>query len=166
MTEIKWVVPEELSQEELDSVFEARYSGGEKYLSLNTGLLFPNTYPWGKTGTTESKISESAFLCVTCSLKNVGKEEVRCNSESVYSNIRHDIPYGTIEAIYDDGYTFDAGEDIGFTITLGVLKDAITEVGILSLTNQVFENEDKPLKLKVTLPASNGEIEEFFVTIR
>ena len=82
-----------------------------------------------------------------------------------------DVPYGTMEVIYDDGYTFNFGEDdfgkyVGFTTPLAVLSDPVNEVMVINLPNKVLENGDKPMKLKVVLPASNGEVEEFIVSIR
>ena len=73
--------------------------------------------------------------------------------------------------IYDDGYTFNFGSDgfgkyVGFTTPLTVLGDPVNEVMIINLPNKVLENGDKPLKLKITLPSSNGEVEEFIVSIR
>lgn len=74
-------------------------------------------------------------------------------------------PYGTFEVIYDDGYTFDCGEG-GFDVTLDVLGEAVKVVGCCELPAQVFENDDKPLSIKVILPTSNGDTEDFMISIR
>ena len=61
-------------------------------------------------------------------------------------------------------YTFEAEE--GFTTALKVLGTPIKEGRIFQLPSQVSEDEDKPLEVKVSLPNSNGENEEFFVSVR
>lgn len=139
--------------------------------TLDTEKLFPGYHAWGISGMTKEKVSEYSFLCVKHSLQNIGKEIVDCGMESDGFMGMISVPYGTIEVIYDDGYTFNFGNDdfgkyVGFTTTLTVLGDPVEEVMIINLPNQVLENADKPLKLKVTLPSSTGEIEEFIVSIR
>lgn len=161
ITETKWLTSEEFK--------EYSKRNGES-LVLDTELVFPDYRVWGVTGVAESKLADTSFLCVTYSLQNVGKEDVVSEMESAGFGMM-DVPYGTIEVIYDDGYTFgfsdgDFGKYQGFTYPLRVLSDPITEVMMINVPNQVFENDDKPLMLKVTLPSSNEEIEEFIVSIR
>ena len=156
--ETKWITSEEFEQ----------YTTREN-LSIST--VFPDYEAKGITKITKSSLTDSSYLCVVYSLQNVGKEDVVSGEESVGDGSYWALPYGTIEVNYDDGYTFSGGIDgftkyFGFTNTLKVLSDPITEVMIFDLPNQVFENDDKPLNLKVTLPSSNEETEEFIVSIR
>lgn len=156
--EIKWITSEDFEQ----------YTTRE---TLSISTLFPDYEAKGTTKITKSSLTDSSYLCVVYSLQNVGKEDVVSGEESVGDGSYWALPYGTIEVNYDDGYTFSAGSDgftkyFGFTNTLKVLSDPITEVMIYELPNQVFENDDKPLNLKVTLPSSNEETEEFIVSIR
>ena len=142
-----------------------------EYLTLDTANLFPGSHVWGTTGVAKDKVSENSFLCVKHSLRNIGKEVVDCGMESDGFMGMISVPYGTMEVIYDDGYTFgfggdDFGKYIGFTTRLNVLADPVEEVMIINLPNQVLENSDKPLMLKVTLPSENREAEEFIVSIR
>ena len=139
--------------------------------TLDTEKLFPGYHAWGISGMTKEKVSEYSFLCVKHSLQNIGKEKVDVGMESDGVVGMISVPYGTMEIIYDDGYTFNFGSDgfgkyVGFTTPLTVLGDPVNEVMIINLPNKVLENGDKPLKLKITLPSSNGEIEEFIVSIR
>lgn len=141
------------------------------YLTLDTATLFPGYHVWGTTGVAKDKVSDNSFLCVKYSLQNIGKEIVDCGMESDGFMGMISVPYGTIEVIYDDGYTFNFGDDdfgkyIGFTTTLTVLGEPMEEVMIINLPNQVLENADKPLMLKVTLPSTGGEVEEFIVSVR
>lgn len=137
---------------------------------LNVENLFPDDQMWGSTLITKEEVSDYSFLCVKHTLQNIGKESVGPVLEPD-GEILHMLPYGTMEVIYDDGYTFDFDSDgrgkyIGFTTPLTVLGDPVDEVMIIKLPNKVFENGDKPLKLKVMLPSSKGKVEEFIVSIR
>lgn len=139
--------------------------------TLDTEKLFPGYHAWGISGMTKEKVSEYSFLCVKHSLQNIGKEIVDCEMESDGFVGMISVPYGTMEVIYDDGYTFNFGSDgfgkyVGFTTTLTVLGDPVNEVMIINLPNQVLENADKPLMLKVTLPSASGDVEEFIVSLR
>ena len=139
--------------------------------TLDTEKLFPGYHAWGISGMTKEKVSEYSFLCVKHTLQNIGKEMVDVGRESDGVVGMIFVPYGTMEVIYDDGYTFNFGSDgfgkyVGFITPLTVLGDPVNEVMVISLPNQVLENSDKPLKLKVMLPSSNGEVEEFIVSIR
>lgn len=161
--EYKWLTSEEFKEH------STRISGDA--IQLSTDVVFPGYKVWGTVGMVESNLSDYSFLCVTYSLQNVGKEGVEGTTESAGFAGMFVAPYGTIEVIYDDGYTFDFGDgDLGkysgFTTPLRVLGDPIEEVMIINLPNQVFKNDDKPLKLKITLPSSNGQVEEFIVSIR
>ena len=159
ITELRW-----LTSEEFQSLSEEEVSGSNKILRLRTNTEFPNTNVWGQTGIQESSAAETSFVCVTYSLQNIGTEDIRSDLTNGDQGML--IPYGKIKVIYDDGYTFDCGEYSGFTTTLGVLRDAITEVGVIGFPNQVLENEDKPLKLEITLPNSSGETEAFYIIVR
>ena len=159
--EIRWVTSEEFISMSKVSVI----SGNRMYL-LKKDILFPDCTVSGTTGCSESKISENSFIFITCTLQNIGKNDIRCGSKSDGGIGMIDIPYGQINLIYDDGYTFGEYEYSGFTDTLKVLGDPIKQVTIISFPNQVLEKEDKPVKLKVKLPNSNGETEEFIVSIR
>ena len=161
ITEIKWITSEEFISMSKVSVI----SGNRMYL-LKKDILFPDCTVSGTTGCSESKISENSFIFITCTLQNIGKNDIRCGSKSDGGIGMIDIPYGQINLIYDDGYTFGEYEYSGFTDTLKVLGDPIKQVTIISFPNQVLEKEDKPVKLKVKLPNSNGETEEFIVSIR
>ena len=47
-----------------------------------------------------------------------------------------------------------------------ILGDAFKEGRIFEVPSQVYENEDKALKVKIILPNANGEKEEFIVSVR
>ena len=162
ITGLKWLTSEEFKK-------FSTYEAGGTY-TLNTDIVFPDYHAWGSNGATESKLEEITFLCVTHSLQNVGKENVEAGMEANNFGGYFVVPYGTMEVIYDDGYTFNWGDDdfgkyCGFTSTLSVMGSPVNEVMIIGLPNQVFENDDKPMQLKVTLPASNGETQEFIVDV-
>lgn len=163
VTGIKWVTPEEF-----DTIAErTQYSvDGESVYMIDTELLFPECVgAFGNLGGMKSKISDQYFLLVTFSLQNCGKE-VETYTEKP-SGIGYSLmPYGTFEVIYDDGYVFGCGTESGFTTTLAVLGDAIKTLGGCMVPSQVYENTDKPLKIKVILPNASGEAEEFFVSVR
>lgn len=103
------------------------------------------------------------YLCVTFTLQNVGKTLVEPTIQDNNWGAAFNS-YGSISVIYDDGYTFDAEE--GFNTTLEILGDAFKEGRIFEVPAQVYENEDKVLKVKITLPNANGETEEFIVSVR
>lgn len=88
---------------------------------------------------------------------------LRAKGDSMVDSL---MPYGTFEVIYDDGYVFGCGTESGFTTTLAVLGDAIKTLGGCMVPSQVYENTDKPLKIKVILPNASGEAEEFIVSVR
>ena len=73
-------------------------------------------------------------------------------------------PYGNIAVLYDDGYVFESEQ--GFATTLEILSDKVLEGRIFEVPKEVSENTDKPLMLRITLPNSTGETEEFIITIR
>ena len=156
--EIKWITAEEFD----------KYSTTQ---SLSTDTVFPDYKVRGTVEISESTLTDSAYLCVVYSLQNVGKEDVVSGEESVGDGSYNVLSYGNIDVLYDDGYTFylvgaEYNKYSGFTYPLRVLSEPITEVMIYDLPNQVLENDDKTLNLKITLPSSNGEIEEFIVSIR
>lgn len=164
VTEIKWVTPEEF-----DAIAKYSHSNinGEHFYHINTELLYPECVNvFGYLGGIKSKISDKYFLLVTFSLQNCGKEVVTYTEEPSGTGGYFVLPYGTFEVIYDDGYVFDCGTENGFTTKLDVLGDAIKTLGGCMVPSQVYKNTDKPLKIKVMLPNSNGETEEFFVSVR
>lgn len=154
--EIKWITSEE---------FENHSSGQ----SLNIKDMFPSYKFLGVSKISKDSLTDTTPLCVVYSLQNVGKEDVVCGEEPTGDGSYSLLSYGNIDVLYDDGYTFSVTENNkygGFTSTLKVLSDPITGVMVYSLPNQVFENNEKTLNLKITLPSSNGELEEFIVSIR
>ena len=163
VTGIKWVTPEEFDTIAKSTQF---IIDGEHTYNIDTELLFPECVgAFGNLGGIKSKISDQYFLLVTFSLQNCGKEVVTYTEKP--SGIGYSLmPYGTFEVIYDDGYVFDCGTESGFTTTLAVLGDAIKTLGGCMVPSQVYENTDKPLKIKVILPNASGEAEEFIVSVR
>ena len=164
ITDLTWI-----TSDEFDAKLTKRSkfpTDGEYSYSVDTELLFPDCVDaFGYLGGIKSKISDKCLVLVCFSLKNVGKEEVA--SDLVWEGeIGHVMPYGTFEVIYDDGYTFDCGMQGGFTSTLAVLGNPIQTVGGCMVPSQVYENTDKPLKIKVMLPNASGETEEFIVSVR
>ena len=160
---LRWITPEEF-----DSVSKRTISismDGENVYSIDTDALFPECVnAFGSLGSLKSEVADKYFLLLTFTLQNIGKEIVEPNVEwQGFGGLV--IPYGTFKVIYDDGYIFDIGES-GFTSTLAVLGDAVKTVGGCIVPKQVYENEDKPLKVMVILPNAEGESEEFLVSIR
>ena len=137
---------------------------GKKFTQTIMGEdLFPGYQFLGQSGVNDLNIDKFPYILVTFTLKNIGKTIIEAEIvENDWGGSFAD--YGNISIVYDDGYTFDS--DYGFSTTLEVLGDEILEGRIISVPNAVFENEDKPLSVKVTLPASSGESEEFFVSVR
>ena len=141
------------------------------YWTLDTEKLFPGYHAWGISGMAKDKVSEYSFLCVKHTLQNTGKEIIDCEMTSDgFAGMMY-VPYGTMEVIYDDGYTFNFGNDsfgknVGFTSTLTGLGDPVNEVMVIHLPNKILEDSTKPLRLKVTLPNAGGETEEFLVSLR
>ena len=163
VTGIKWVTPEEF-----DTIAKPTQSiiDGERVYDIDTELLFPECVgAFGNLGGIKSKISDQYFLLVTFSLQNCGKEVVTYTEKPSGTGYSL-MPYGTFEVIYDDGYVFGCGTESGFTTTLAVLGDAIKTLGGCMVPSQVYENTDKPLKIKVILPNASGEAEEFIVSVR
>lgn len=163
VTGIKWVTPEEF-----DTIAKPTQSiiDGERVYDIDTELLFPECVgAFGYLGGIKSKISDQYFLLVTFSLQNCGKEVVTYTEKPSGTGYSL-MPYGTFEVIYDDGYVFGCGTESGFTTTLAVLGDAIKTLGGCMVPSQVYENTDKPLKIKVILPNASGEAEEFIVSVR
>lgn len=155
VTEVRWVTQEDINN----------YNESHDFSSTNTVMassLFNGYAFYGISGFNPSS-SKYPYLCVTFTLQNVGKTIVEPTIQDNNWGAAFNS-YGSISVIYDDGYTFDAEE--GFNGTLEILGDAIKEGRIFEVPSQVSENEDKPLKVKITLPTSNGETEEFIVTVR
>ena len=167
VTGFRWVTPEEFDSV---SIRTPSTYDGENYYRIDTDVLFPECEdPFGQLAGLKSKVDESYYLIVTFSLQNVGKEAVAATYEEVptaWSIQTRYFPYGTFKVIYDDGYTFDCGEDSGFISTLAVLGEPVQTVGGCIVPKQVFENEDKPLMIMVILPNAEGESEEFIVSVR
>ena len=163
VTGIKWVTPEEFDTIAKPTQF---IIDGEHTYNIDTELLFPECVgAFGNLGGIKSKISDQYFLLVTFSLQNCGKEVVTYTEKPSGTGYSL-MPYGTFEVIYDDGYVFGCGTESGFTTTLAVLGDAIKTLGGCMVPSQVYENTDKPLKIKVILPNASGEAEEFIVSVR
>lgn len=164
ITDLTWI-----SAEEFDAKLTKRsqfVTDGEYSYSVDTELLFPDCVgAFGYLGGIKSKISDKCFLLVTFSLQNCGKEVVTYTEKPSGTGFSL-MPYGTFEVIYDDGYVFDCGTESGFTTPLTVLGDAIKTLGGCIMPSQVYENTDKPLKIKVMLPNASGETEEFIVSVR
>ena len=160
VTEVRWVTQEDVTSH--PAATDVTGSDYKTYKQLLASDLFPGYTFYGLSGLS-SKASGYPYLCVTFTLQNVGKTAVEPTIQDNNWGAAFNS-YGSISVIYDDGYTFDAEE--GFNTALEILGDAFKEGRIFDLPSQVFENEDKPLKVKVTLPASSGEAQEFIVAVR
>lgn len=167
VTGFRWVTPEEFDSV---SIRTPSTFNGENYYRIDTDTLFPECEDtFGKLSGLKSEIDGKYYLIVTFALQNIGKEAVKPIYEetpTAWSIQTTFLPYGTFKVIYDDGYTFDCGEDSGFISTLEVLGEPVQTVGGCIVPKQVYENEDKPLKIMVILPNSEGENEEFIVSVR
>lgn len=158
VTEVRWVTLEDVtSHPAARDVLDTSY---QHYTALDASDMFPGYTFYGLSGFS-SKSTKYPYLCVTFTLQNIGKEIVEA---SISSSGWDFITYGNIAILYDDGFTFESAE--GFITRLEVLGDAFCEGRIFELPSQVSENEDKALKVKITLPNSNGEAEEFIVSVR
>ena len=156
VTEARWVTLEDVtSHPDATDVIGTDY---QTYQRLLTEDMFPGYSFYGISGFS-SKATGYPYFAVTFTLQNVGKEIVKPVVQGYVF-----VSSGSIAVVYDDGYTFEAKE--GFNSTLEILGDAFKEGRVFELPSQVSENEDKPLKVKITLPASNGEAEAFIVNIR
>lgn len=155
VTEVRWITQDDVKD----------YNESHDFKSDTTVMassLFEGYTFYGLSGF-NSNSTKYPYLCVTFTLQNVGKTlvapTIQDNNWGAAFN-----SYGNISVIYDDGYTFDAEE--GFKTTLEILGEAFKEGRIFEVPSQVYENEDKALKVKITLPNSNGETEEFIVSVR
>lgn len=162
VTEVRWVTEEDVtSHPSAKSV--SKSNGAGTYIYLDAKDMFPGYQFYGVSGFTSGYNKGVAWsapkLCVTFTLKNVGKNTV----EPAIKGYELD-PYGNISVVYGDGYTFDSEE--GFNTTLEVLGEEIKEGRIFDLPDQVSENEEEALMIRITLPDSSGTAEEFFVTVR
>ena len=145
--EVKWIT-------ELDVLPLPR----DKYGSVGADVLCPGYNFRGMSGFNDTT-SGYPYLSVKFTLKNVGKtliEPLRNENEL--------IGYGSIAVVYDDGYTFES--DTALMTELEVLGDAFCEGRLIELPNEVMTNDEKPLYIKMTLPNSSGEVEEFMITAR
>ena len=155
--EVKWVTLEDVTSH------PSAYAMVGNVKQIEAKDMFPGYSFFGISALNDTM--DYPCLVVTFSLKNVGKTDVAPTIDAEHLTPYSEIPsYGNISVIYDDGYTFEAGE--GFTTALKVLGTPIKEGRIFQLPSQVSENADKPLEVKVSLPNSNGETEDFFVSIR
>ena len=161
----KWITPEEF--EDVSERTISTYDG-ENIYAIDTKALFPlSDGSFGNTSGIKSDLSGHYYLLVEFSLQNTGKVAVEATTE--WKDSYHGVlmPYGTCVAIYDDGYEFEfGGSQSGFTISLDVLGDAVRVVGGCLLPKQVYKNESRPLLIKVTLPNSNGDLEDYLVVLR
>lgn len=160
-----WITPEKF-----DSVSERTSSSyhGESVYAIDVKALFPQCEDsFGQMGGIKSDLSDACLLLVEFSLQNTGKAAVEAATEWKDSFRGVLLPYGTCVAIDDAGSEYEFGsQQSGFTTSLGVLADAVQVVGGCRLPVQVYENESKPLHVKVTLPNSSGEKEDFIVALR
>ncbi len=155
--EVKWVTLEDVTSH------PSAYAMVGNVKQLEAKDMFPGYSFFGISALNDTM--DYPCLVVTFSLKNIGKTDVAPTMDAENFTPYSEVPsYGNISVIYDDGYTFEAEE--GFTTALKVLGTPIKEGRIFQLPSQVSENEDKPLEVKVSLPNSNGETEEFFVSVR
>ena len=161
--DVIWFTPEDIlsnSSRKLDKEYNV--------IRLDISSLYPEYKFEGLTGVaipstaTEDHPEGDPYLCVLYSLQNIGKNEVGNYSfmESTYDR----EPFGNISVVYDDDYIFDF--ELGFVSTLEVLGDPLKEGRVIKLKQAVYENEDKPLQLKVSLPNSKGDLEEFYIRVR
>lgn len=157
VTEVRWV-----TLEDVKSHPETHSFNGAAHQEIDAADMFPGYQFYGLSGFT-TEMSGFPYLCVTFTLQNVGKTIVEPTIQDNNWGAAWNY-YGSISVIYDDGYTFDAEE--GFATTLEILGDAFKEGRIFKVPSQVFESEDKALKIKIILPNSNGEAEEFIVSVR
>ena len=160
VTEVKWVTLEDVTSH--PAATDVRGTDYQTYKQLMATDMFPGYSFYGMSGFS-SKASGYPYLVVTFTLQNVGKTVVEPTIQDNNWGAAFNS-YGNVSVIYDDGYTFDAEE--GFNTTLEILGDAFKEGRIFEVPSQVYENEDKALKVKITLPNANGEIEEFIVSVR
>lgn len=158
VTEVRWVTLEDVTSH--PAAREVLETDGQPFTALELSEMFPGYSFYGISGLS-SKGKNYPYLCVTFTLQNVGKEIIE---PSLGSNVWDFSPYGTIDILYDDGYIFESEE--GFTTTLEVLGEAFLEGRVFEVPSQVSENKDKALKVKITLPNSSGETEEFIVSVR
>lgn len=157
ITEVRWMTLEDaISHPKAKTVINA--NGVGSYKSLAASDAFPGYQFFGISGFS-SKASGYPLFCVTFTLQNIGKAEIEGTIKGYTIE-----PYGNIAVVYGDGYTFDA--DKGFTTTLKVLGDVDKEGRIFNLPSQVSENTEEPLLIKISLPTSTNELEEFFVSAR
>lgn len=155
--EVKWVTLEDVTSH------PSAYAMVGNVKQVDATDMFPGYSFFGISGLNDTM--DYPCLVVTFSLKNIGKTDVAPAMDTEHFTSYSEVPsYGNISVIYDDGYTFETEQ--GFTNALKVLGDPMKEGRIFELSSQVSENEDKPLKVKVSLPNSNGENEEFFVSVR
>ncbi len=96
-------------------------------------------------------------LCVTFTLRNTGDKTI--GGEFTGDGIK---PYGTMSLIFEDGYT--AESEAGFTSTLKASGDPVMEGRAFSYFPS--QQEEKDYQIKVVLPNSAGETEEFLVSVK
>ena len=160
VTEVRWVTLDDVtSHAAATDVIGTDY---KSYKQLMAKDMFPGYSFYGLSGFS-SKATGYPYLAITFTLQNIGKTLVEPTIQDNNWGVAFNS-YGSISVVYDDGYTFDAEE--GFNTTLEILGDAFKEGRIFEVPAQVYENEDKALKVKITLPTANGEAEEFIVSVR
>ena len=160
ITAANWIGEEDLWVPELVSNGAGELvAEGELRRETNVSYFYPDYRFEGISGF-PTKTIDNPYLCVTFTLCNIGKEEIKPEIDT--SN--NFVPYGDIAVLYDDGYVFESGA--GFITTLKILSDKVLEGRLFNVPGEVSENTDKPLMLRVTLPNSTGETEEFIIAIR
>ncbi len=164
ITAADWIGEEDLWVPELVSNGAGELvAEGEPRRETNTGYFYPGYQFYGISGFS-SKPIDNPYLCVTFTLHNIGKEEISPEIINTPFGYVDFAPYGNIAVLYDDGYVFESEQ--GFATTLEILSDKVLEGRIFEVPKEVSENTDKPLMLRITLPNSTGETEEFIITIR
>lgn len=156
--EVKWVTLEDVTSH------PSAYAMVGNVKQVEATDMFPGYSFFGISALNDTM--DYPCLAVTFSLKNVGKTDITPTIDTENFTPYSEVPsYGNISVIYDDGYTFEA--EAGFTTALKVLGAPIKEGRIFDLPSQVLENRDKGgnLKIKITLPTSNGETSDFFVSV-
>ena len=163
ITAADWIGEEDLWVPELVSDGAGGFvAEGELRRETKLSYFYPDYQFYGLSGFS-SKPIENPYLCVTFTLQNIGKEEISPEIVPFGENFDY-APYGNIAVLYDDGYVFETKE--GFKTTLKILSDKVLEGRVFEVPGEVSKNTDKPLMVRVTLPNSTGEAEEFIIAIR
>ena len=154
VTEARWITGEDVSSHPLAAP-EIGMDGGT-YYTLKLSELFPGHKFLGLSGVS-SAYPGFPVLCVTFTLRNTSDKTF--GGEFTGDGIK---PYGTMFVIFEDGYT--AESEVGFISTLKASADPIVEGMAFSYFPD--QQEEKDYQIKVVLPNSAGETEEFLVSVK